>query len=63
VIIEPAPREYLDTNLVTNQTYFYWVKGIDGTESWWLLPMSRGAHEREIDIETEFRERRRRRLI
>jgi hypothetical protein len=32
VIIEPAPREYLDTNLVTNQTYFYWVKGIDGAE-------------------------------
>jgi hypothetical protein len=23
VIIEAAPREYLDTNLVTNQTYFY----------------------------------------
>ena len=32
VVIEAAPREYLDANVVTNQTYFYWVKGIDGAD-------------------------------
>ena len=32
VIIEAASREYFDTDAVPNQTYFYWVKGIDGAD-------------------------------
>ncbi|HUJ19328.1 MAG TPA: S8 family serine peptidase [Nitrospirota bacterium] len=33
VIITPAPRTYLDQNVTAQQTYFYWVKGIDGADS------------------------------
>ena len=32
VIIRAAAREYLDRDIAPNQTYFYWVKGIDGAD-------------------------------
>jgi len=33
VIVEAASRDYFDTDVLPNQTYFYWVKGIDGTDT------------------------------
>ena len=32
VIIRAAAREYLDRDAAPNQTYFYWVKGLDGAD-------------------------------
>jgi subtilisin family serine protease len=32
VIIEAASKEYFDADVLANQTYFYWVKGIDGSD-------------------------------
>jgi hypothetical protein len=33
VIIRAAAREYLDQDVTPQQTYFYWVKGLDGADS------------------------------